>query len=84
VKFETEKIETAIGEEPDRPTLERMSAEWLKEFSLALSRGNITRIRHLGEEAQEIDPLLSAYLLNRAGLYDLDGLRKLASPRNPA
>ena len=61
--------------------MDKMPAEWLKEFSLALSRGNITRIRHLGEEAREIDPLLSAYLLNRADLYDLDGLKKLVSPR---
>jgi len=84
VKFETEEIERAISEGSDKPTLDKMPAEWLKEFSLALSRGNITRIRHLGEEAQEIDPVLSAYLLNRADLYDLDGLKKLVSACKPA
>jgi PAS domain S-box-containing protein len=84
IRFETEEIETAGSEETDRPTLDRMPAEWLKEFSLALSRGNITRIRHLGEEVRDLDPQLSAYLLYRAALYDLDGLRKLASPHNPA
>jgi signal transduction histidine kinase/DNA-binding response OmpR family regulator len=84
VRFETEEIERAESEGTDRPALDRMPAVWLEEFSLALSRGNITRIRHLGEEAQAIDPQLSAYLLKRAELYDLDGLRKLAVPRtNP-
>jgi PAS domain S-box-containing protein len=84
VKFETEELERAVSDGPDKPTLDKMPAEWLKEFSLALSRGNITRIRHLGEEAQKIDPLLSAYLQNRADLYDLDGLKKLISPLKPA
>jgi PAS domain S-box-containing protein len=84
VRFETEEIETAKGEDSVEPTLDKMPAEWLKEFSLALSRGNITRIRHLGEEARNTDPLLAAYLLNRADLYDLDGLKKLAFPRKPA
>jgi hypothetical protein len=57
-----------------------MSAEWLQKFRLALSRGNITHIRQLGGEALSTDPLLSAYLLNLADLYDLDALEKLIPP----
>jgi len=79
VNFVTEEIVTAMPAGEAMPTLERMSAEWLERFSLALSRGNITLIRQLGEEARESDPVLSAYLLNRADLYDLAGLEKLIS-----
>jgi PAS domain S-box-containing protein len=66
------------------PTLENISSEWLHSFREALSRKNITRIRRLGEEARETDPVLSAWILERAGLYDLDGLKKLGMPNEPA
>ncbi|MBT0664721.1 transporter substrate-binding domain-containing protein [Geobacter pelophilus] len=59
------------------PTLENMSAEWLQSFSEALNRKNITRIRRLGEQAREANPVLSAWILERAGLYDLEALKKL-------
>jgi PAS domain S-box-containing protein len=77
VSFVTKENIPAIPAVETMPTMERMSAEWLKRFSLALSRGNIALIRQLGEEVRESDPVLSAYLLNRADLYDLAGLEKL-------
>jgi hypothetical protein len=47
-----------------------------EEFRQALGRKNINRI--LGEEAKAANPQLSAWLLERAGRYDLDGMKKLA------
>jgi CheY-like chemotaxis protein len=82
VAFVTEEAASAMTGGANVPSLERMSPAWLKRFSQALSRGNITRIRNLGDEARESDPLLSAYLLDRADLYDLDGLKKLVPARN--
>jgi CheY-like chemotaxis protein len=84
VKFVTEVVGSVLHNSAAHPTLEKMSAEWLLKFRLALSRGNITHIRQLGEEAGEFDPLLSAYLLNLADLYDLDALEKLILPHYPA
>jgi PAS domain S-box-containing protein len=79
VRFVTEDLLAVMPAGEALPTLERMSAGWLERFSLALSRGNITLIRQLAEEARESDPALSAYLQNRADLYDLAGLEKLIS-----
>jgi hypothetical protein len=59
------------------PTLDNMSPEWREDLRLALERRNITRIRMLGEDAQTVDPQLSAWIIDRAGRYDLDGLKKL-------
>ena len=83
VKFITEAVESALTEGAGLPTMEKMTAEWLEKFRLALSRGNITHIRQLGEKARVLDPVFSAYLLNLAELYDLDALEKLISPGNP-
>jgi len=79
VLFETEDPAgvTDMRQHTEPPTLAGMSSEWRAAFRQALARKNITRIRKLGEEAQERDPLLSAWLLERAGLYDMDGLKKL-------
>lgn len=79
VVFVTEEVGSGVTECAEMPTLAKMSAEWHRQFRLALSRGNVTRIRQLGEKARESDPVLSAYLLDRADLYDLDGIRKLIS-----
>jgi hypothetical protein len=84
VAFVTEETDSAMTGAESVPSLERMSPAWLKRFSLALSRGNITRIRHLGDEARDADPLLSAYLLDRAELYDVEGLKKLLPARDAA
>ena len=84
VRFETEETGTAIPERMELPTLDKMSMQWREEYGLALSRGNITRIRLLGVEARGFDPHLSSYLLHRADLYDLFGLKKLLSTQNPA
>lgn len=62
---------------PVVPTFDKMPHDWHKAFREALSRKSITRLRHLGEEAQSVDPALSAWILERAGRYDLDGLKKL-------
>jgi PAS domain S-box-containing protein len=79
VIFETEGPEDTSDIQPSQemPTLEKMSAEWCEDFRLALIRKNITRIRRLGEEAKEVDQQLSAWILERAGAYDLDGLKGL-------
>jgi len=79
VLFETEDAAgtTDMRQDAEPPTLARMSSEWRAAFQQALARKNITRIRKLGEEAKERDPVLSAWLLERAGLYDLDSLIKL-------
>jgi PAS domain S-box-containing protein len=82
VSFITEENAPAAARETDIPGLEKMPAEWLKAFSLALSRGNVTRIRHLGEKAREFDPVLSAHLLNRLNTYDLEGLKKMIITQN--
>jgi hypothetical protein len=54
-----------------------MPSEWCEEFQQALLRRNITRLRILGEEAHGIDPLLSDWMLERVGRYDLEGLKML-------
>jgi len=80
VTFETEEIGASLPEthqNPEELTLEKMPEAWRDEFRQALALGNITIIRHLGEEAKESDPALSAYLLERAALYDLNGLKVL-------
>jgi len=79
VLFETEK-QRGSEETPHTtvtPTLTNMSAEWCEAFCSALSRSSITRIRKLADEVREIDPLLSSWMLARADVYDLDGLKKL-------
>lgn len=60
------------------PSLVKMSAEWCEAFCSALNRSSITRIRKLADEAREIDPLLSSWILTRAEMYDLGGLKKLS------
>jgi PAS domain S-box-containing protein len=80
VRFESEEIVAVatFGEQyPAIPTLEKMPPEWRVAFREALARNNITRIRRLGEEAQVVDPELSAWLLARAVMYDLAGMQKL-------
>jgi signal transduction histidine kinase/CheY-like chemotaxis protein len=80
ILFETEeKEEPAADIQPKivTVTLARMSPEWREEFRQALARNNVTRIRKLGEEAKEADPQLAALLLERAGMYDLEGLKTL-------
>jgi PAS domain S-box-containing protein len=81
VRFEIEenKEPSGIVQNNDVPTLDKMAPEWCEEFRQALARKNITRIRMLGEEAQAVDPQLSAWMLERAGRYDIDGLKKLRS-----
>jgi PAS domain S-box-containing protein len=83
IHFETEASGVSLPVTESTPTLEKMSPEWLNQFTSALSRGNISHIRQLGHEAHGIDQLLAVYLLNQADLYDLDGLRKMLSVPNP-
>jgi len=80
VLFEIEEHEESLTTQQNAeiPTLEKMPPEWCEAFRQALVRKNITRLRKLGEEAKAIDPILSSWLLERAGLYDLSGLRKLS------
>jgi len=80
VQFESEEIGPARADTKQSPedlTIETMPEPWRNEFRQALTLGNITRIRHLGEEAKETSQALSAYLLERAACYDLAGLQKL-------
>jgi PAS domain S-box-containing protein len=79
VRFETEDAALSpVGQRTEEvPTLAGMSPEWLEAFRDAIARRSITRIRKLGEDAQTVDPLLSAWILERAGMYDLEGLKKL-------
>lgn len=79
VQFETQDNQAVCDTEAcqELPALDRMSPEWCEEFRQALVRKSITRIRKLGEKAKEIDPVLSVWLMERAALYDLDGLNRL-------
>jgi signal transduction histidine kinase/FixJ family two-component response regulator len=80
IQFEFEEIDQApedAASGSETVTIEKMSGHWREAFEQALALGNITRIRHLGEEAKTMDPQLSAYLAKRAALYDLDGLKKM-------
>ncbi|MBA4368626.1 MAG: hypothetical protein C0403_13425 [Desulfobacterium sp.] len=79
VLFVTEAREepSAIQQKAVAPTLEKMSSEWREVFRQELARNNITRIRKLGEEAKEIDPVLSAWILEKAARYDIEVLKKL-------
>jgi CheY-like chemotaxis protein len=81
VRFEIagNKDSRDVQRSQELPSLDRMPADWLEEFSQALFRNNITRIRRLGEEASVIDPCLSAWVLERVELYDLEGLKKLGN-----
>ena len=81
VSFITEGNETALVSSSGQeiPRLDKMPDTWREAFGEALARKNITRIRKLGEEAEQHDPALSSWLLERAGLYDLDGLKKLSN-----
>ena len=63
-----------------QPTLDKVAPAWIDEFRLALARKNITRIRRLGVDVGATDPYLSEWLQERAGLYDLDSLKKLIDP----
>ena len=63
----------------EKPTLKNMPPEWLEGFSQALARGSINTIRCLAEEAKTADPVLSAYLLERAAHYDLEGLKSICA-----
>ncbi len=79
VLFETEAYAelSVMQQYVELPTLEKMSAEWRKALSEALTRKNITRIKNLGEEARLNDPVLADWLLERIARYDMDGLKKL-------
>lgn len=78
IVFETEEIQTAKPNiSVEKPTLVMMSPEWHAAFTQALAQGSITRLRRLGEEAKKIDPVLSAYVIERVSLYDLNGLKIL-------
>jgi len=79
VLFKTEVHELAVESPPVQtiPGLDKVSPEWREAFGQALARKNITRIRKLGEEAKKNDPVLSEWVLERAGVYDLDELMKL-------
>jgi CheY-like chemotaxis protein len=81
VLFETEGHEEVTENRPslEVPSFDKMSPEWREAFKQALARKNVTRIRKLGEEAKERDALLSAWLLERVALYDLEGLKKLGN-----
>lgn len=79
VLFETEEIipqSNIIGDSV--PTLEKMPREWRKAFGQALAQGSITRIRELGESANEFDSVLSGYILNCVDRYDINQLKKLS------
>ena len=78
VLFESEDHEESAPQPAAAmPTLENMTPEWREAFSEVLARKNITRLRMLAEEAQVTDPVLSAWMLERAVRYDLSGLKKL-------
>jgi signal transduction histidine kinase/DNA-binding NarL/FixJ family response regulator len=80
VLFETEEIAPLARESESSqpiPTLENMSPEWREALHEALAIKNITCIRTLGETAQEVDPALSAWILERVEWYDLKGLMLL-------
>ena len=80
VVFETQAVETTVSKtqaDNERPTLEKMPVEWREAFADALKLGNIASIRHLGEAGVPFDPVLSAYVLKHAALYDLNGLTEL-------
>lgn len=57
--------------------LGKMPQAWRDAYVKALSEGSITQVKRLGEEAKSSDPALSAYLLECAGRYDLDLLKRL-------
>ena len=80
VRFESEEIAPLARESQSTlsiPTLDKMSPAWREEFLEVLSMKNITRIRKLGEAAQEVDPVLAAWILERTGRYELNSLKKL-------
>ena len=80
VEFETEAIRSETPNIPiniEKPTLKKMSAAWCEAFNEALTQGNITRIRNLGEDVKEIDPHLSLWILEKTNRYDLHGLKNL-------
>lgn len=84
VVFETEAIPpTATDNRADveQPTLEKVPAVWREAFTQALVQGSITRLRRMGEEAKAFDPILSAFVLDHAALYDLDALKKLSAAK---
>jgi len=80
VVFETQIIQPSSGSmqiSAEKPTLEKMSMAWKMAFKQMLLHGNISRIRRLGEEAKQIDPILANWILEKAARYDLDGLKQL-------
>ena len=78
VCFESEEPEAATVEQKKPvPTLDNMSLAWREAFQQALGRRNITRVRELANEAQHADAALSAWLLVRAGRYDLEEMKEL-------
>jgi len=80
ILFEAEEIAPLARESESSqpiPALENMAPEWREALHEALAIKNITRIRSLGEAAQEIDPALSAWILERVRWYDLKGLMLL-------
>ncbi len=81
VLFETEAVRESIRIKSDNavPDINKMPDEWSVNFRDALNRKNITRIRKLGEDAKDLDPVLSAWILDRVLLYDIDGLKKLGN-----
>ena len=80
VLFESKEfapVSMESGSSQPIPTLEKMPPEWREAFNEALAMKNITRIRALGEAAQEVDPQLSAWILARVARYDLKSLMAL-------
>ncbi|MBV5328427.1 MAG: cache domain-containing protein [Chlorobium sp.] len=74
---ESEEV-SAMQQKMEIPTIDKMSPEWREEFWSALDRNNVTRLRKLGTEAKEIDPLLSAWILERIAIYEIDDLKKMS------
>ncbi len=79
VLFETERDKdyTKIQTDNVIPDINKMPIEWRGNFRDSLNRKNITRLRKLGEDAKELDPVLSAWIIEKVLLYDIDGLKKL-------
>jgi len=83
VQFLSEEVSPALPPAPPDVSglsLAAMPAAWRQEFAQALALGNVTRVRQLGQEAKATDAGLSAYLVERAGLYDLEALKGLGGP----
>lgn len=61
----------------DEFSLDRQSGEWCAALRQALSLGNISKLRQLGEAARATDPPLADFLAERVALYDLNEVKRL-------